>query len=138
MVIFANQPPAESAGRATGWWEMGSRFREGGTTLDPAHLLILLAVVIAISILLWFLSRVFQRESNESLQNPRRLFRELCRAHQLTYSESWLLWRLAQAKHLTQPALVFIDQRHLDGALLPSDWQDAKPRLAELRERLFC
>ena len=137
MVIFAKQPEAEHAAQATGWWEMGSRFREGGSSFEPTHLLAGLAVVIALAILLWLLSRYLQRDGDRSPNSPRQLFRELCREHQLSVSEKWLLWRLASARNLTHPAMVFIDKRCLELESLPHDWHSAKPQLRQLRERLF-
>lgn len=136
-MIIASQSAPEALSRATGWWEMGSRFREGGTALEPANLLIFLAVVSAIAVALWLVSRFFQRDRDQPYHGPRRLFLRLCREHQLNASERWLLWRLAQAHELQQPASVFVDRRHFETEALPQSWRNEEQRLGQLRERLF-
>ncbi len=42
-------------------------------------------------------------------QNPKTLFVELCRAHSLNRVERSLLSRIAEAKQLSMPSLLFVD-----------------------------
>ncbi len=139
MVIITSQIVPAPLAQATGWWDMGRRFREGGTALEPAHLLTFFAVVAAISVFLWLLSRYFQRDGGQQPhRGPRRLFLQLCREHQLSVSECWLLWRLAKANQLRQPAVVFVDASQFDVASLPKRFQREQQRLGRLRDRLFA
>ena len=46
--------------------------------------------------------------------NPKSLFLELCRAHQLSRPERDLLLRIAQAKRPGRPALLFVEREIFD------------------------
>jgi hypothetical protein len=115
---------------------MGSHFRKGSENLTTQDLLILLAVVLAIGGSLWFLSRAIYGRKRRTLNNPRALFRELCRAHQLDAATGRLLSELAQSKALAHPAVVFLDPKLFADPLGPH-LQSRRDELAAVAQRLF-
>jgi hypothetical protein len=123
--------------QATGWRDMGRRFRAGGNSFDPTSMLLVLTAIFVIVLVLWLLVRFFQREGEGAYRSPWRLFIELCRAHQLRWSEGWLLWRLAQSQQLSQPAIVFVEPECFNAASLPPNLQRKQERLSALRKKLF-
>ena len=129
--------PAFPLAQATGWWEMGRHFREGGSALGPAHLLIVLAVIGGVILLLWLVAHLCQRDDKRAYRSPRRLFRELCRAHELNLFDRWLLWRLATAQGLAQPAGIFLESSCFETERIPSSLAGESERITQLKERLF-
>lgn len=116
---------------------MGSSLR-GGNGLEwitLAKLLTLLAgVVLAIAFAVYMAARLRRRWRS----TPTWLFLRLCRAHRLTWTEQWLLWRVTRELVLSEPAQVFIEPACLEhGSSLPA-LSAAGPRLLELRDRLFA
>ena len=137
MVIPASPTATVTLAQGTGWWEMGRRFREGSSALELDNLLILLTVVIAVAISLWLLSRFFQQDRQHPYRGPRRLFWEVCRAHGLNLLDAWLLWQLAKAHKLAQPASLFLDATCFAAEKLPGKLKRSQHRLENLRDRLF-
>ena len=119
------------------WEHLGRQFREGGKALEAGDALLVLGVVVGVLLAAWLLSRMMNGGVRRPYRNSLWLFLELCRAHHLSWRESWLLWRLANAHDLTEPASIFLrpdcfvdDQTHARFA--------RKRRLIEqLRVRLF-
>jgi hypothetical protein len=66
-----------------------------------------------------------------------QLFRELCRAHGLSHSHRRLLKRLATARRLTSPALVFVEPKHFDTTNLPASLLPSAKELQHLSAQLF-
>ena len=137
MVVSVPQASGLLA-QATGWWEMGRRFREGGPALEPANLLIFLAVVAAGTFLFWLLAKFLQRDNKRSFHGPRRLFWELCREHDLNLFDRWLLWRLAAAQRLPQPACVFVDANCFASEQIPHRLKRKKMQLQRIHQKLFA
>src|SRR5271166_5063098 len=85
----------------------GEIFREGfrsrGTTGRDDMLLGLL-IVSTLLAGMWAISRLVSlRRQRRGYNSPWRLFWTLCKAHRLTWSESWLLRRLARDQGLRDP-----------------------------------
>ncbi len=81
---------------------------------------------------------VAKRKRSEFLHNsPKRLFYELCRAHQLHMWNRRLLKKLAAARGVQNPAELFVDPKYFDAADLPQGLQSAAPELRQLRHALF-
>src|SRR4051812_46076106 len=85
----------------------------------------------------WLLIRYLKERDGDGYRCPRRLFNDLCRAHELDRASRKLLQRLAAAHHLAQPSLVFLDPDRFDTAQLDASWSQETTTLAELREQLF-
>jgi hypothetical protein len=93
----------------------------------------ILLVVIA---LLW--RRMTQRPAKTFACDSRpRMFRELCAAHRLGRSDRKLLKRIAAARGLTNPALLFVEPAHWDRASLPTSLRSANAELQRLRAAIF-
>jgi hypothetical protein len=72
-----------------------------------------------------------------AIDSPRRLFRDLCRAHRLPYRSRRLLRRLAAARGIAEPARLFVDASCFDTANLPEKLTPAADDVRLLRHRLF-
>jgi hypothetical protein len=92
--------------------------------------------VLVTSVVLWQLvtSRAFGRLPSNS---ARGLFRELCRAHGLDRSGRRLLKRLAAARGVAPPALIFVQPQCFAVSGLPDDLNDQAEAIATLEQRLF-
>ncbi|HWB08139.1 MAG TPA: hypothetical protein VG826_02755 [Pirellulales bacterium] len=87
----------------------------------------------------WGIARVFLRSAGgETTNDSSRLLSELCRVHQLTFSDWWFLRRLAHYHRLTNPALLFLQPHHFDPAVCGEAWKGQTARLRELQLRLFA
>ena len=119
---------------------MSSRFRRGGshTQIDGWDILVGLLVLAGIGVFVWFLSYAIRlQEKGRGLPSPFGLFLQLCKAHQLRWSQRWLLWRLARAQRLRDPARVFLEPERYEPAHLSPALQPRAAELEELRGRLF-
>ena len=70
--------------------------------------------------------------------NAGQLFRELCRAHGIDRANRRLLKRLAAARGLASPALVFVEPKHFDPSDLPANLQSSASDFERLRSQLFA
>jgi hypothetical protein len=86
---------------------------------DPANyagfalVLVLLAVF---ATALWLLQRVLAWRDRPPKRSMGALFRELCRAHRLSWRERLLLGRLARAAQVAPAARLFVEPELFDGA----------------------
>jgi hypothetical protein len=104
--------------------------------VDQMILITALAMLAAVVLLIWL--RDGRRPQRHFVSNSAaQLFRELCRAHGLNFSSRRLLKRLAAARGLASPAVLFVEPRHFDAAKLPACLQPAANDLHHLRARLF-
>ena len=92
---------------------------------------ILLAVV-----LVWHVVATWGKGRFTS-NSPRSLFRELCRAHSLSRPRRRLLKRLAAARAVSPPALLFVQPECFALAGLPDDLASQAEEIALLEQRLF-
>lgn len=128
-ILFADQQAIRNVMR--GLHHKPNEFDSSG--LATALMMLCLFFVCA-----WGFARVFVKPENRSAgKGPQGLFRELCRAHGLTFRDWWLLRRLARQHLLSEPALLFLDPRPFEAAVAGDAWRKTAPRLRELRSRLF-
>jgi hypothetical protein len=96
-------------------------------------------VIAGFLLTIWLLSRwATQQERSGSYHSPRKLFRSLCRAHQLDRMQRRLLRRLAKRHQLERPAALFLEPDRFSPARLGPDFQDQAEALLALRTRLFA
>jgi hypothetical protein len=69
--------------------------------------------------------------------SPQQLFRDLCRAHELTRSSRRLLKQLAVARKLSHPSALFVEPMYFEMSDLPPALQSARSDLQRLRDQLF-
>jgi len=123
--------------QATGWREMGNRFRQEGTTFDAVTGLWLLVAAIVFILALWLLSKYVQYDGQRPYYSRWRLFVQLCHAHRLSWRQRWMLWRLARSQRLPQPALLFVEPERLTRAHVPPRFEKYQSQLDALHRRLF-
>lgn len=93
-----------------------------------------LAAIVAI----WALTHYgLRRNVPRSVDNPRLLFRELCRTLGLSGWEASLLTRLADRRGLSTPAMLFVRDDYFEVDDLGGEWLDLRDQLAALRAKLF-
>ena len=114
------------------------RFDHQRPSFDWSQMLLIAgAMALAIAaVVVWH--RLTGRSSkNFSLNSPARFFNELSSTHGLKFSSRRLLKRLAAARGLANPALLFVEPKHFDTTNLPDDLKSSAGELRQLRMRLF-
>ena len=112
-------------------------FRSRGATGRDDVLLGLLIVATLIAGM-WAISRlVSQRRQRHGYHNPWRLFWALCKAHRLSWSESWLLRRVARDQGLRDPGRLFLEVQRWEEKSLGPRFALEYPRLKALRDQIF-
>lgn len=110
------------------------------SAISPGLIVICLASVLTIALAVgaYFMMRHRQPSVQEQ---TRSLFRELCRAHQLSSAQAKLVMRLAQGLHLSCPATLFVDntawripEDNAEGGLDRKDWE----KLLVIQKMLFA
>lgn len=114
--------------------DLGGRFRRGGSdnSGQMVVMLVVVGIIIAVAIVL---AKLFNgRSERQSYNSPRRLFRELCKAHKLNRTQKRLLRQLSKWHRLDTPSRLFLESNRFE--LDVSAKFDAE-MLATLRMRLF-
>jgi hypothetical protein len=78
-----------------------------------------------------------RNDMTERCDDPQKLFRELCHAHQLDRPSRRLLLQLAAALNLAQPAQVFLMPAAFESVRLPATLRGRVDEFKQLRQRLF-
>ena len=116
-------------------------FREGFRSRGAAgHDDVLLGLLIVATLVagMWAISRlVGLRRQRRGYNSPWRLFWALCKAHRLTWSESWLLRRVARDQGLRDPGRLFLEAQRWEEKNLGPRFALEYPRLKALRKRIF-
>ncbi len=129
-ILIAQRSPLDSLVRE--FQQRHSRWESGYVTTG---LLVLLGVLLT----LWLVSSIWERfDGRHPIDSSRMLLLSLCKAHGLCWSDRWLLWRVARAWRLKEPAQLFLEPERLDPEQLPPALRPRKERLELLRERLFA
>ncbi len=119
----------------------GESFREGFRNRGAAgHDDVLLGLLIVATLIagVWAVSRlVGLRRRRRGYNSPWRLFWALAKAHHLTWSESWLLRRVARDQGIRHPGRLFLESQLWDEKGLGSRFALELPRLKTLRKRIF-
>jgi hypothetical protein len=97
---------------------------------------IVMAVAVAV-VVLWqvFASRAYGRLPSNS---PRALFRELSRAQGLDLAARRLLKRLAAARGVSPPVLLFVQPERFSTSDLPEELSEHAVEINRLEQRLFA
>ncbi len=114
-------------------------FQARDTEVDTAQIVIGLAVLITLIVVLWFISRAMERRARGGhYDSSLRLFLSLAKAHDLSWSDRWLLWRLAGCQQLKEPARLFLEPERFDTAELPDSLLVKRDRLSMIAKRVFA
>jgi hypothetical protein len=117
---------------------LGSHFR-GETSDFTWHDAVMPVVAFAVvGALLWLAFRFSQSKERRAIDNPRALFRELCRAHGLDTRSMRLLADLARCHGLANPALLFVEPERFEPAYVNVKLPARSAELEELASRLFA
>ena len=104
--------------------------------IDSSDVVLLLTGLVVVFSVLWLVARWSERRvRNDSSLG---LFWTLANTHELSWSDRWLLWRLARAKRLPEPALLFLDPRLTSPQSSHHLAPHSTDRLKALRRRLFA
>jgi len=106
-----------------------------GTSDTTSFLVIVFVVTAAIAFLGWLAFRYFSVNEDKKHCCPNRLFKKLCRVHELSWSDSALLRKLSLCHHLASPAEIFINPRLLD--IQPGSQRSMMAQIDAIREKLF-
>jgi hypothetical protein len=116
---------------------LGQNLR-GRTQLTLTECLLGIACLAAIVLAVWIVAQlVSQSEKKRTIHHPRRLFRALCRQHQIGIRGRRALWQLAQSAQLPQHAMIFVRPDLLDNRLGSASSRRQQALYAQLRETLF-
>jgi hypothetical protein len=117
---------------------LSSGFRGRRARLETSDIVIYLLAVAGIAVAVWLLSYLLRlQERRRGHASPLRLFLSLCKAHGLRWSQRWLLWRVARAQQLRDPARLFLDPERLDAAYVAPSFQSSRGQLRQLHDCLF-
>lgn len=112
-----------------------SGFRKDRAQIDSSDVVLLLTGLVVVFSVLWLVARWSERRvRNDSSLG---LFWTLANTHEISWNDRWLLWRLARAKRLTEPALLFLDPRLTSPQSSHHLAPHSTDRLKALRRRLF-
>ncbi len=115
----------------------GQSFRNRGVAGYDDVLLGLL-IMAAIVAGMWAISRlVHLRRQRRGYNKPWRLFWALCKAHGLSWSDSWLLRRVARDQNLRDPGRLFLEAQRWEEQALGPRFTLEYPRLQALRKQIF-
>jgi hypothetical protein len=101
---------------------------------------VLLGLLMAAALVaaLWAASRLLGlRRRRHDYNSPRQLFRALCKAHHLTWSDRALLARVARHYRLQDPGRLFLEPQRWDEQALNPTFAMDLGRLRTLRKQLF-
>jgi hypothetical protein len=120
------------------WREMGRNFQSDRPTHSPALVVACLSVLAVVVVSLWLLVRLMNRQEGRRLSNdPRQLFRSLCRAHQLNRADRRLVAQIGRLRQLAQPASLFLEPDQFDAAAELPALHGQEAAIKRLRNRLF-
>lgn len=118
------------------WQQLGDYFVREWPALSAK--LMAWAGLISVLSAVWWMSAIYWRgRMRRSLDSPRRLFRELCRAHRLNWKEIALLHELGELRGPDVPTLFFVREDYFtfdDAALDEKTLHEAEA----LRAKLFA
>jgi hypothetical protein len=114
------------------------RFDNQPGGLNPFHVSIAIIVIalLALAAMVW---QVLQRRATQSFScdSSAKLFRELCAAHRLTSAGRRLLKRLAEARGIANPTLLFVEPHHFAVDDLPPELKAQSKELRKLEQILY-
>jgi hypothetical protein len=113
------------------------RMEQNQERTNEALIALLILAVIALG--LFFYSTVVKpRREKKIFASSRALFVSLCRAHKLKYKEIWLLWRLARAEQLSDPARLFLEPAWFEESSLPPNFRARAKQFESICNRIFA
>ncbi len=116
---------------------LGSGFRGNKGTPDWLTFVLVVVVVAAALGVVWMVSRHLSLKESGGYHNHHGLFRELCRAHRLGWSDQRLLATVARQQGVAVPARMFVEPDRFEADRLEDLTEEQRTRVAEIHETLF-
>lgn len=121
------------------WSAMRSSFHGEEARFSTSDAVALLLFVLALAVGFWMLSRVLAKQDRRRpYNNPRKLFRELARAHRLTRGQRGLLAELASSRGIEPAARIFVEPLAFNSNELSGRLQRRADEIGELQRQLFA
>lgn len=113
-------------------------FQQGGAhQISTVQIVLWCVVAASLGLLLWRVARAMAEDEGRRYDSTNRLFRDLCRLHQLDWPSHRLLRSLARAHDLDPPTRLFIEPNWFNERDLPAPLHRFRTRLAEIKYQLF-
>ena len=125
------------ADREADFTAMGDHFRAESAHLNIPHFFVLGLSILTVASLIWALTRWQDNDFAWNLDNPQRLFWDLCRRHELNTNETTLLRKVSRELQLAHPASLFVDPRLLISAMQLEKFHDLHGEISKLGEIFF-
>lgn len=120
------------------WERLGDSFSGEEAELSSQEILLLIAMAVCALLGLWLLRRLAGEQSLLAARDrPKRLFRDLCRAHQLSRTERAALRQFGESHFPDDAARIFLAPELFEGRHLPPDGLLTEKWLSAMRARLF-
>ena len=120
------------------WSSMSQRFQGRHSRVDLNDILTGLLILCTAICVFWWLSLVIRfRDRHRTFSSPVALFLSLCKAHRLRWSQGWLLWRVARAHRLRDPAQMFVRPELFSPAKLGPSLRLRTVELMRIGDMLF-
>ena len=113
--------------------QFSNRSQWGQTVGVLACILLLLVLAASLAVL----DGYWRRRNKAIIDNPRYLFTELVRAHELTRIERQFLINFANEKNLEDPLPLFIEPQYFQSALDDDQFSESYPMIDYLLKKLF-
>ena len=124
--------------KTASWKHLGDGLHRRGSRIDWMELLPVAIVLAVVALAIFVIVKIRNRnDMTQPCDDPNKLFRELSLAHNLDRASQKLLWRLAEALQLAQPADVFLQPTFFQADHIPAELQGEEAELESLLERLF-
>lgn len=116
---------------------LGRKFRRGNAPLEIGDVVITLLAVAAIGLIAWGLYHWVAIQQRRVSNSPGRLFRELCQAHRLNWTNRRLLTQLASWRGIEHPARLFLEPEWFDSSTLSPALEPEREGIERLRDQIF-
>jgi hypothetical protein len=120
------------------WKRLGDGLHRPGSRAELADLIPFFLTLAVVALVAIVAVQLYKRSDfSRPCDDPRKLFRQLCAAHQLNFSNRRLLLRLATALELPQPAALFVDPEAFATTNLPPQLRKEAKQISRLGQQLF-
>jgi hypothetical protein len=120
------------------WKHLGDGLHRSGSRADLSDLLPFIIALAVIALIAVVAVKIYKRRDfSGHCDDPRKLFRQLCAAHELDFTDRRLLLRLATALKLPQPAALFLQPAAFAPADLPPQLRQEAAQIKQLGQQLF-
>jgi hypothetical protein len=123
--------------QADSYVHMSRRFQPGGHSFSFLEAGVWLLLITGAVGLAWCAYHLYNRMLKNRQRSPAWLFRELCDAHGLCWSDRQLLQWLARSHNLPHASHLFLRPGLFNTAALPPDMAAWRERVGQLRDTLF-